>query len=440
MTLRLNPGAIVNWRAPSMGVLFSLSALVFALCSPHSHAEYQLIDRVVAIVEDDIVLASEIRDRSDNLARLIRQRQGQVPDAATLYEAVLERAILDSLQLQRAERIGLRISDQELNDSLTRFANRQGMNLEQFREALEQRGQSYVLLREQEREKLLIQQLQRRSVLRGMSITDSEITNFLKSPEGQLLLEPQYQIDHVLLPISADASPAAVARAEQVVSRMRQQAQRAGGFATLLDEFTAASMQPSPLGWRRADEMPSIFTGLTEQLAVGEISEPVRSESGLHLIHIVAREGGVDGVTTETEVRHILVTPNEIRSDEEAGELAQSLAQRAKDGEDFAALARQYSDDPGSALAGGDLGWTEPGQLVPEFEQVMNGTEVGSTSEAFASQFGWHVLQVMDRREKDLSEQKAQQAARRAIAESKYEDELSNWLQELRDNAFVEIK
>ena len=414
--------------------------LFISLFAMQARADYQLIDRVVAIVEDDIILASEIRDRSDSLARMLRQRQAQVPDAATLYEAVLERAILDSLQLQRAARIGLRITDQELNASLARNAARQGLTLEALRELIEQQGQSYVLLREQEREKLLIQQLQRRSVLRGMSITDSEIANFLKSPEGQQLLQPQYQVDHVLLPVSSDASDAARQRAEQVMVGLQQAAQSAGGFEQLGEQLAAASVQHSPLGWRRSDEMPSIFEGITERLAVGQVSAPIRSDSGLHLLHIRGKEGGVEGVTTETEVRHILVTPNEIRSADEARELAESLAGRASSGEDFAALARQYSDDPGSALSGGDLGWTEPGQLVPEFEQTMNATDVGSISDAFESEFGWHVLQVMDRREKDLSEQRAQQAARRAIAESKYEGELSNWLQELRDNAFVEIK
>lgn len=420
-------------------VLASIALSTLLSCAT-ANAEYQLIDRVVAIVEDDIVLASEVRTKLQQIKKQISNSGSAMPPENVLFEQVLERSILESLQLQRAAQIGMRVSDQELNETMTMVATRNGLSLPDFKTSIEQQGESYLDIREKIRKDLLINEVQRRSVIRNINVSESEISNFLLSEQGQLLLSPEFEIDHVLLPVAIDATDEAKARAKQKLLKLAEQANQNGGFDAINTQIAAEFAQRSPLGWRRADSMPTIFKGIIDNMNVGDISDPIASDSGYHIIRIKNKRGGVAGNVTETNVRHILIAPNEIRTAEEAELLAAQVKQKLSAGEDFVQLARKYSDDPGSALSGGDLGWTEPGALVPVFESTMKNTTVGATSEAFQSQFGWHILEVLDRREKDMSKNHAEQRARMAIAETKFDDELNNWLQELRDDAFVDIK
>ena len=415
-------------------------ASTLAIFSHTANAEYQLIDRVVAIVEDDIVLASDIRDQIISIKQRITSSGGKMPADDVLFEQVLERSILENLQLQRAAQIGMRVSDQQLNEAMTNIAARNNLSLADFKVSIEQQGESYLTIREKIRKDLLINEVQRRSVIRNISISESEVDNFLQSEQGKLLLSPEFNIDHILLPIPADAGDQTQTLAKEKAIQLQQLALKNGGFEAIEDKIAAHNAERSPLGWRRAENMPSLFKGVVDDMAIGDVSAPILSDSGYHVIHINNKRGGVAGKTTETKVRHILIAPNEIRSMDEAKILASEVRTKLSDGEDFVQLARKYSDDPGSALSGGDLGWTEPGVLVPIFEETMNNAEIGVSSQAFESQFGWHILEVSERREKDLSQERAAQQARMAIAETKYDDELNNWLQELRDNAFVDIK
>ena len=408
--------------------------------STTANAEYQLIDRVVAIVENDIVLASDIRDEIDAIKQRITATGGKMPSDDLLFEQVLERSILENLQLQRAAEIGMRVSDQQLNTAMANIAERNKLSLADFKTSVEAQGESYLTVREKVRKDLLLNEVQRRSVIRNINISESEVENFLKSEQGQLLLLPEFNIDHILLPIPVDAGEQTKALAKEKALQLQQLALNNSGFETLQNQIAVHNAERSPLGWRRAENMPSLFKGVIDNMNIGDVSEPILSDSGYHVIHITDKRGGVEGKTTETNVRHILIAPNEIRTMDEAQILANEVREKLAQGEDFIQLARKYSDDPGSALSGGDLGWTEPGVLVPIFEETMNNVEIGVSSQPFQSQFGWHILQVSERREKDLSQDRAAQQARMAIAETKYDDELNNWLQELRDNAFVDIK
>ena len=418
----------------------AILASTFTVFSHTAHAEYQLIDRVVAIVEDDIVLASDLRDQIISIKQRITSSGGKMPADDVLFEQVLERSILENLQLQRAAQIGMRISDQQLNEAMTNIAARNNLSLADFKASVEQQGESYLNIREKIRKDLLINEVQRRSVIRNINISESEVDNFLQSEQGKLLLSPEFNIDHILLSIPADAGEQTKVLAKEKATQLQQLALKNGGFEAIQDKIAAHNAERSPLGWRRAENMPSLFKGVIDDMAIGDVSEPILSDSGYHVIHINNKRGGVAGKTTETKVRHILIAPNEIRSMDEAKILANEVKTKLNEGEDFVQLARKYSDDPGSALSGGDLGWTEPGVLVPIFEETMNNAEIGISSPVFESQFGWHILEVSERREKDLSQERATQQARMAIAETKYDDELNNWLQELRDNAFVDIK
>jgi len=323
---------------------------------------------------------------------------------------------------------------------MTNIASRNQLSLADFKISVEAPGESYLAIREKIRKDLLLNEVQRRSVIRNINISESEIENFLQSEQGQLLLSPEFNIDHILLPIPVDAGEQTKALAKEKAIQLQQLALSNNGFETLQNQIAVHNAERSPLGWRRAENMPSLFKGVIDNMAAGDVSEPILSDSGYHVIHITDKRGGVEGKTTETNVRHILIAPNEIRTMDEAQTLANEVREKLEQGGDFTELARKYSDDPGSALSGGDLGWTEPGVLVPIFEETMNNAEIGVSSQAFESQFGWHILEVSERREKDLSQERAAQKARMAIAETKYDDELNNWLQELRDNAFVDIK
>ncbi len=435
LSLRSNRSALKQFVAAC-----AQTVIFFAAMSGVAVAEYQLLDRVVAIVEDDIILQSELDQQMAMVAGNIKQRGKRLPPVDILYQQVLERQVLESLQLQRAKRIGMRISDQELNDAVIRVAASNNLSLTEFREAIEREGEAYLDVRERVRREMLIQEVQRRSVLRSISVSPSEIDNFLRSEQGQLLLRGEVNIEHLLLPLDASASEQDWQDARNTLNTLRKRAIENDSFAAIETAVEAASASLSSLGWRRLDQVPSLFAERVATMSIGDISDVVRSDSGLHLIRIAAKRGGVDGIVTETHVRHILISPNEIRTDEEAKVLIDSVAAELRAGKSFDALAKQYSEDPGSALIGGDLGWTTPGKLVGEFQQAMDATAVGDISQPFHSDFGWHILEVLERRDKDLSEERSRNLASNVIAEGKYDDELNNWLQDLRDNAFIEIK
>lgn len=413
------------------------------MLSPFTQAEYQLLDRVVAIVEDDIVMSSEVRDSMLQIKTTLKKRGTTLPSEAVLYEQVLERAILEKLQLQRAYKMGLRISDQQLNEAMSNIAMRNGLSLQQFKTSLENNNESYVTVREKIRHDLLIQQTQRRNVFRKIHISKSEINNFLASEQGKALLQPELNIDHVLLPVDSKASDAAQTRAQQKMAELRSallQNPSSKNFASAVSKVQSLGAQHSPLGWRNLSDLPSLFIDTVSSMSAGDISAPIKSGSGYHLIWLTEKRGGVDKTVNETLVKHILISLTEIRNDKEAEQLANKIKQKLDAGELFDTLAKQHSEDPGSALLGGALGWTKPGKLVPVFEYVMDSTKIGQISQPFKSEFGWHILEVTDRRSKDLSNERAERLAQMQIAETKYDSALQNWLQELRDNAFIEIK
>ena len=403
-------------------------------------AEYQLLDRVVAIVEDDIVLASEVRGMMTAAKTNMRQRGNRIPNDDELYEQVLERQIMESLQLQRAKRVGMRVSDQRLNDAMSRIAASNRMDLLTFQQSIESRGESYAGLREQVRKEILIQEIQRRSVIRNISVSDAEVDIFLASEEGQLLLEGEIRIDHLLLTLDSKADNATVEAAATEIASLRKLANDNGALIAIRGKLSNQNISVNSLGWRKQNEIPELFVEVIAGLEGEQISSAIRSDSGYHLVQVSGRRGGVAGKVAETDVRHILISINEIRDEMQAKDLAREIADKLNNGEDFGELARAHSDDPGSALSGGALGWTEPGKLVEEFQTVMDNTDINVISAPFRSEFGWHILQVLDRRDRDVSEDRAIIVAKNAIAEKKYDDELNNWLQDLRSNAYIEIK
>lgn len=399
-----------------------------------------MLDQVVAIVDDDVVMASELRERVRSVLETIESRGAEAPEEDELIREVLDRLILESIQTQMGQRVGVRISDQQLDAAMARIAAQNRMTPEQFSIVLEQEGRSYGEVRETIRREMVIQRVQQGNVNQLIEITNQEVDNYLATEEGQKLVQPEYRIVHALLPVSSGSGEAEVDAARAycagLIERMR------GGEA--FDAVVTASAEEytfsgGDLGWRKLSDLPSIFQDVAQTLKSGEVADLFQSPSGFHIVKMEDRRGA-ELTIPQTKVRHILVKPSEILTDDQAKERVAELKERAEGGEDFAALAREFSEDIGSAAEGGDLGWTNPGQMVPEFENMMASTPTGELSDPVRSQFGWHVLEVLDRRDKDMTEEMRRVQIQEFLHQRKYEEELDAWLRKIRDEAFVDIK
>lgn len=421
-------------------LLLSAGMLCIVFAGTAVLAATQVIDQVVAIVDDDIIMASELRERVSAVNGNLAARGITPPPENELIQETLDRLILESIQLQKGRRAGVRISDEQLNSAIKRIAAQNKMTLDQFQRALEQSNQSYGAMREQIRREMIIQRVQAGNVNQRIQITDEEVGNFMGTQEGQSLTQPQYRVLHALLALKSDASESEVAAARAQVDGTMKRIR--GG--TPFKEAVSASSSPYPLtggdlGWRKPDELPSIFSAIVPRLTTGETADPILSESGFHLVYLEAVRGR-EQIVTQTKARHILIKSSEIMTDEQARELAAELRARALAGEDFAELAKEYSQDIGSAQEGGELGWTTPGQMVPEFEAAMANTAPGQISAPVQTPFGWHIVEVEDRREQDMADQTTRAKATDYVHQRKYEEELDAWLQQIRDEAFVDIK
>ena len=401
-------------------------------------AQVTPLDSVVAIVDDDIILASEVAERLSQVRETAAQRGIELPDDATVAQEALDRLILESIQLQLADRFGVRIPDAQLDESMGRVAAQNGLTLEQFRQALIQSGQDYNAMRESLRQDLAIQRVQQGNVMRNINITEKEIDNFMATEEGLAITEPQYRVIQALLSVSSSDSAATKQEKEDFVDSVLAGILAGKPFADAVNVTEPFQFGGGDLGWRSLSDIPSMFSDIVPSLEQGATGK-VESASGFHLVHL-AEARGLERLVEQTEVRHILLIPNEILDDSASQALAQEIKQRIEDGEDFAELAREYSDDIGSAQEGGALGWTVPGQMVPEFETAMAGAEIGEVTDAVRSQFGWHILEVTGRRTKDFSEELKRNQIANYIRELKYEEELENWLGKIREEAFVDIK
>lgn len=403
-----------------------------------ANAQVVPLDSVVAIVDEDIILSSEVRDRVQQIKASATQRGMELPDDETLVQETLDRLILESIQLQLADRYGIRIPDAQLDQSMARVAAQNRLTLEQFRDALTQSGQSYLQMREALRDELAIQRVQQGSVMRDINITEREIDNFMATEEGEAMIEPEYRVIQALVSVSRSDSTDERTAKEDFVDGVLANILAGADFSEAVSVIEPYAFRGGDLGWRKLRDIPSMFSEIVPNLKPGQTGK-VESSSGLHLVHL-AEARGIERLVEQTNVRHILVKPNEVLDDDAAREFIASLKQRIESGEDFAELAKEHSDDIGSAQEGGDLGWTNPGQMVPEFETAMAGAEIGVITDPVRSEFGWHILEVTDRRTEDFAEQVRRNQVANFLRESKYEEELENWLREIREEAFVDIK
>ncbi len=421
-------------------LVLASSLAVSLFTAPIIHAATEILDQVVAIVDDDVVMASELRTRLATVTQNLQARGIEMPPEDELIRETLDRLILENIQMQIAARVGVRISDAQLTAAVGRIAAKNRMTLEQFRTRLEAEGQSYVKMRDDIRREMILQRVQSGNVNQRIQISDQEIDNFLATEEGKDLTQPEYRLVHALLPLAAEASESDVAAAKLYVDSMIARVRAGESFDRVISSSTGKyTFSGGDLGWRKASGIPSLFGDVATTLKIGEAADPIRSDSGFHLVYLQDKRGG-EQIVSQTEVRHILVKPSEIMTDDQAMQLVTDIKARIEAGEDFGDLAREFSEDIGSAQEGGSLGWSSPGQMVPEFEKTMAATGIDEISDPVRSQFGWHILEVTGRRDQDMTELAIRNKANEYLHGRKYQEELDAWLRKIRDEAFVDIK
>lgn len=405
-------------------------------------AEVRPLDRIVAIVDNDVIMQSQLDQRLREVEQTIEKRGAEMPPRDVMQQQVLERLITENLQLQIGERSGIRISDEELNQAMATIAQRNNMSLDQFRAALERDGLSLDTAREQIRREMVISRVRQRRIGERIQVSKQEVENFLASDLGKMQLSEEYRLANILIPVPESADSAAIQAAEKIARDTYEQLQNGADFAKLAVSRSASenALEGGDMGWRKAAQLPPPFDSEVSTMNVGDFTQPVRTPPGFILLKVLDKRGGDNQVREEVHVRHILIKPSQIRSEEESRRLVQRLRDRILAGESFAELAKNFSEDPGSALNGGDLNWIDPNSLVPEFREVMANTPNGQLSEVFKTPYGWHILEVLGRRATDASEEVREQQAQTLLRNRKYEEELQTWLRQIRDEAYVEIK
>ena len=405
-------------------------------------AKIELLDRVAAVVDSGVVMESQLNQRVQDIIGRLRSDGVELPPKEVLEEQVLERLIIEEIQLQIGDQAGVKISDAELNRALSMIASENSMNLEQFKESLDASNDSYVKLRDQVKKELIIQRVQRGKVGANIEISEQEIENFLNSEEGKSRLAEQYNVQQILLSLSSSAPENEVNLVKEKGAALIKRYNEGEGFEKLAATYSSDqnALEGGSLGWRKSSELPTLFSDVVVKMKVGEVSELIRSGAGFHIIRLSEKRGDVVKFEDQTLVRHILIQSSEIRSENQTKELINEIYQELIDGEDFKQLARQHSDDPGSKMEGGELGWSSPDSYDPAFEAVMHSVDKGEISKPFQSSFGWHILEVLDRRNEDISDDVRKNRAYSIIFNRKFEQELQRTLIELRSESYVDIK
>tara|TARA_B100001175_G_scaffold211138_1_gene179324 strand:+ start:1438 stop:2757 length:1320 start_codon:yes stop_codon:yes gene_type:complete len=427
-------------------LIFGKKSILLFLCSfvisTNIYSKIELIDRVVAVVDSGVIMESQLNTRVEEILFRLKSDKAELPPLNLLEEQVLDRLIIEEIQLQLAERAGVKISDSELNQTLSRVSAQNNLSLEDFRIKLEEDGTSYKAFRDTIRKELIIQRVQRGRVGSKVDISEQEIENFINSEEGKSQLAEQYNVQHILLSVKSGLTKVEIEAIENNANLLIKRLEDGESFEKLAASYSSAqeALEGGFLGWRTSAELPSLFAEVITELKVGDVALPVRSGAGFHILKLSDKRGNTVKFLDQTLARHILVQPSEIRTENQARELINNIYERLSNGEDFKQLARQFSEDPGSKMDGGELGWSNPGDYDPAFETTLNATEIGKLSKPVKSSFGWHVIEVMDRRNEDVSQEEQKNRAYQIIYKRKFEQELQSTLIELRAEAYVDIK
>ena len=428
-----------------INALCAIAALVAApvVAADELSETGEFLDGIAAIVNEGVVLKSQFDEQLKTITERAQQQGMQLPPAAVLEEQILERLILNEIQLQRAERIGLSVSDAMLNDSIRRIAEQNGGRFEDMPALLAKDGVNYADFRRSLRDEITVEQLRRIEVAQSIVVSDREIEQCIADLETNVVVNSDWELSHILLPIGATAAGDEQAETEQLANDIYAKLMDGADFREIAARYSKGptALEGGSLGPMTGQSVPTVFAEILPGMQAGDISEPFRRGNNYHIVKVDNLKSAVEqSEINQVKVRHILVTPNEIIDDDTAKQRLDEALQKIRAGEDFGEQAKLLSDDPGSANLGGDLGWTSPGTFVPEFDAVVEKSEIGVVSEPFRSQFGWHILEVLDRRVYDNTEDLKKRNCDIRIRNSKMEDETLLWMQRLRDEAFVDVR
>lgn len=425
-------------------------ALALSLASGPVHAQArtlsdrgEMLDRVAAVVNDGVVLSSELDEQVAEITTRISGQGMEMPPAAVLRQQVLDRLVLQEIQMQRAQRAGIRINDEALNSALADVAQRNGIPLADLPKVLASQGVDYNAYRESVRREMTTQVLRQRDVLQRINVSPREIEQFIAKDKNRPSEANEYNLSHILIAVPQDPSTQQLEEAARRAEHVSRRARAGEDFAQLAiaNSNSQTALEGGALGWRRGPEIPTVLADLVVQLKAGETSEPLRTPSGYHIVRLNELRGeAAQGLVEQTQARHILLKPTEIQDDATVEQRLRAVRDRILKGEDFAGLAKTLSEDPGSATEGGNLGWTTPGTFVPEFDKALAALQQDEISQPFRSQFGWHIVQLLGRRQFDNTEEMRRQRAFMQLRESKAEEEIELWLRRLRDEAYVDVK
>ena len=402
------------------------------------------LDRIVAVVNDDIIALSELEADLKRVNDQLLQSGTTPPPLHTLRKQVLERLILTRIQLQIAQNMGIRIDEETLNRALLRIANQNNLTLRQFRDAIERDGYEFAKFREDIRDDIRISEVRKRQVENQVVISNRDIDHYESTvaSQGAEANQYRYRLGHILIAVPEGASPEDIAEARELSERVLGEIQAGTDFANMAVTHSDGqrALEGGDIGWRQASELPTLFGDVVLRLEVGQVAGPVRSPSGFHLVKLIDKRGSHRRIIQQTHARHILIVLDELTDETAARRRLSDLRERIVNGEDFGELARIHSDDPGSAPKGGDLGWIDPGSTVPVFERAMDSLDPGALSRPFKSQYGWHIVQVLERREHDDTESARRAEVVRTLRSRKIEESLRAWIRQVRNEAYVEIR
>lgn len=418
------------------------ACLLLASACAAAAAESVLVDRVVAVVGKDVITLTELAERTERAELELRRQRIPAPERAVLERQVLERLVLEQAQLQRAAETGLRVDELQLDRAVQRIAQQNNLPLAEFRRALEAEGMPFERFRAELRQQIVLARLREREVDDRVQVTEAEIDEYLEENQASAVADVEYNAAHILVRVPEQARPEQVEQARARAERVRREAAGGGDFARLAAANSDAgdALQGGALGWRTPGRLPGLFAQALQGMQPGEVSGVLRSPAGFHVLKLLERRGaGTAKPVTQTRARHILIRTNEVVSEEDARRRLQVLRERIEAGADFAELARLNSED-GTAARGGDLGWVYPGDTVPEFERAMNALKPGELSAPVRTPFGFHLIRVEERRAGDPSAERRRQQARQALRERKADEAYQEWLRQLRDRTYVEMR
>ncbi len=405
-----------------------------------AQAEAKLLDKIVVVVNDDVITQTMLDNRVNDFRKQLELSQLSRIDPKTLAKQVLERMIRDTIQIQKAKQFGITVDDLMLNRMLERLAQSNNLTLDDFRDAIESQGISYARFREQTRNELIINQLQQRVVASKINVSDQEVKQYIEQSENGGSANVVYHLRHILIATPETASPEDLASAKQKADSVYKKITHSSKFEDMAIKYSSGrnALKGGDLGKRKANELPQLFVEAVKDLSPGETSKPVKSASGFHLLQLL-NSSNDHVMVQQTNARHILIRTSGDVGDEHARKKLLELKQKIESGKSFAELASEFSEDPTTKVKGGDLGWYGPGEFVPAFENVADSLEIGQISEPFKTQFGWHILEVRERRQHDQGKSNKQNQARNAIKKRKIDEELRLWLRRIRDEAYVEF-